>query len=102
MKTPRHEQPWYECRLENNKKPAPLTDEERTIMSGANRKIIEDAPRLIAYAISKGWMSYPTKKTHFTWNNQKPIDSTSTSTTLPWSSQSSGMDSIESEKPDAP
>jgi hypothetical protein len=91
MKTPRREQPWYEARLETNSKPGPMSNAERSAFTLENRRILDDAPRLIAYGIAKGWISYPTKKTHFTW---KPIDSSSTSTTLPWSSQSSGTDSI--------
>ncbi len=102
MKTPRHEQPWYEARLETNSKPGPMSEAERSAFTLENRRILDDAPRLIAYGISKGWITYPAKKTHFQWNHQKPIDSTSTSTTLPWSSQSSGTDSIESVRPDAP
>ena len=99
MKTPRREQPWYEARLENNSKPGPMSDAERSAFTLENRRILDDAPRLIAYAISKGWISYPTKKTHMQW---KPIDSSSTSTTLPWSSQSSDMESIASARPGAP
>jgi len=88
MKTPRHEQPWYECRLETNKKPAPLTAEERTTMSDINRKLIEDAPRLIAYGIKKGWISYPKKPhTQHTWitKDSPPLeqDDSSTFTTDP-------------------
>lgn len=62
MKTPRHEQPWYEHRLEHNTKPGPLSAEERTIMTDANRRIIEQAPRLVAYGIKHGLLSYPIKK----------------------------------------
>jgi hypothetical protein len=88
MKTPRHEQPWYSCRLENNKKPEPLTEEEKTIMSGVNRKLIDDAPRLIAYGVQKGWISYPKKpRTQHTWitKDSPPLqqDDSSTFTTDP-------------------
>lgn len=86
MKTPRHEQPWYAWRLETNKKPEPLTAEEKTIMSGVNRKLIEDAPRLIAYGVKKGWISYPTKRTHAWITKDSPpieMDDTSTFTTQP-------------------
>ena len=49
MKTPRHEQPWYEARLENNKKPSKITEEERTILTEENRRLIEEAPRIISW-----------------------------------------------------
>lgn len=88
MKTPRHEQPWYSWRLETNKKPEPLTAEEKTIMSDVNRKLIEEAPRLIAYGVQKGWISFPKKsRTQHTWitkdSPQLEMDDTSTFTTEP-------------------
>ncbi len=85
MRTPRHEQPWYACRLESNKKPEPLTQEEKTIMSDTNRKLIEEAPRLIAYGVAKGWISYP-KRRHQWITKDNPLiepDDSSTFTTQP-------------------
>jgi len=57
-------------------------------MSDINRKLIEDAPRLIAYGIKKGWISYPKKpRTQHTWitKDSPPLqqDDSSTFTTDP-------------------
>ena len=62
MKTPRHEQPWYEARLENNKKPSKITEEERTILTEENRRLIEEAPRIISWGVANGWIAYPLKE----------------------------------------
>lgn len=62
MKTPRHEQPWYEARLETNKKPSPLTDEERTVLTDENRRLIDESAKIIAWGVARGWISYPTKE----------------------------------------
>jgi len=59
MKTPRQEQPWYESRLSNNKKPGPITEEERTIITDENRRLIEQSAQIIAWGIAKGWIAYP-------------------------------------------
>ena len=61
MKTPRQEQPWYESRLLNNKKPSPITDEERTILTDENRRLIEQSAQIIEWGITKA-VSY----THLT------------------------------------
>jgi hypothetical protein len=70
MKTPRHEQPWYESRLLNNKKPSPITQEERTILTEENRRLIEDAPKIIAWGIKQGWISYPEQNESRKWKLQ--------------------------------
>jgi len=67
MKTPRHEQPWYESRLLNNKKPSPITEEERTILTEENRRLIEDAPKIIAWGIKQGWIAYPEQAESRKW-----------------------------------
>jgi hypothetical protein len=59
MKTPRQEQPWYESRLANNKKPGLITFEERTILTEENRRLIEQSAQIIAWGITKGWIAYP-------------------------------------------
>jgi len=51
MKTPRHEQPWYESRLLNNKKPSPITEEERTCITDENRRLIEESASIIATGV---------------------------------------------------
>ena len=61
MKTPRHEQPWYEYRLINNKKPSPMTDEERTIMTEENRRLIEESAKILAWGVKMGLISYPSE-----------------------------------------
>ena len=58
MKTPRQEQPWYESRLANNKKPGLITFEERTIITDENRRLIEQSAQIIAWGIAKGWIAY--------------------------------------------
>ena len=70
MKTPRHEQPWYESRLLNNKKPSPITEEERTILTEENRRLIEDAPKIIAWGIKQGWIAYPEQTESRKWKLQ--------------------------------
>lgn len=62
MKTPRHEQPWYEARLENNKKPSKITEKERTILTEENRRLIEEAPKIISWGVACGWIAYPLKE----------------------------------------
>ncbi len=59
MKTPRQDQPWYESRLANNKKPGLITFEERTILTEENRRLIEQSAQIIAWGITKGWIAYP-------------------------------------------
>ena len=59
MKTPRHEQPWYESRLLNNKKPSPITEEERTSITDENRRLIEESASIIATGVKRGWISFP-------------------------------------------
>jgi hypothetical protein len=59
MKTPRQEQPWYESRLANNKKPGLITFEERTILTDENRRLIEQSAQIIEWGITKGWIAYP-------------------------------------------
>jgi len=86
MKTPRHEQPWYEARLENNKKPSKITEEERTILTEENRKLIEDAPRIISWGVANGWIAYPIKEQR-KWKMQEL--GTSTEATQQSSSNSS-------------
>lgn len=83
MKTPRQEQPWYESRLLNNKKPSPITDEERTIITDENRRLIEQSAKIIEWGIAKGWIAYPEPIERRIWKlpqlNQPPgssIDST--------------------------
>lgn len=68
MKTPRHEQPWYESRLINNKKPSPITDEERTVLTEENRRLIEESASIIAWGIKKGWIAYPEPIERRKWN----------------------------------
>jgi hypothetical protein len=62
MKTPRHEQPWYEARLENNKKPSKITEEERTILTEENRRLMEEAASIISWGVANGWIAYPLKE----------------------------------------
>ena len=68
MKTPRQEQPWYESHLLNNKKPSPITDE--------NRRLIEQSAQIIAWGITKGWIAYPEPPERRIWKlpqlNQPP------------------------------
>jgi len=59
MKTPRQEQPWYESRLANNKKPGLITFDERTIITDENRRLIEQSAQIIEWGIAKGWIAYP-------------------------------------------
>jgi hypothetical protein len=59
MKTPRHEQPWYESRLLNNKKPSPITNEERTSITDENRRLIEESANIIAIGVKRGWIRFP-------------------------------------------
>ena len=42
MKTPRHEQPWYEHRLEHNSKPGPMSAAERAMNTLENRRILDE------------------------------------------------------------
>ena len=58
MKTPRQDQPWYESRLANNKKPGLITFDERTIITDENRRLIEQSAQIIAWGIAKGWIAY--------------------------------------------
>lgn len=67
MKTPRHEQPWYESRLLNNKKPSPITNEERTSITDENRRLIEESASIIATGVKRGWISFPAKTEAETW-----------------------------------
>jgi hypothetical protein len=67
MKTPRHEQPWYESRLLNNKKPSPITEEERTTITDENRRLIEESANIIAIGVKRGWISFPDKNQTPTW-----------------------------------
>jgi hypothetical protein len=67
MKTPRHEQPWYESRLLNNKKPSPITEEERTSITDENRRLIEESASIIATGVKRGWISFPAKTEAETW-----------------------------------
>jgi hypothetical protein len=67
MKTPRHEQPWYESRLLNNKKPSPITEEERTSITDDNRRLIEESASIIATGVKRGWISFPAKTEAETW-----------------------------------
>jgi hypothetical protein len=78
MKTPRHEQPWYACRLENNSKPGAMTQEERTAASTQYISLLAEAPRLVAYGIKMGWLKYPLREQHRKWNPENiptPTDS---------------------------
>ena len=59
MKTPRQEQPWYESRLLNNKKPSPITDEERTILTDENRRLIEQSAQISEWGTNKGRNANP-------------------------------------------
>ena len=76
MKTPRQEQPWYESRLANNKKPGLITFEERTIITDENRRLIEQSAQIIAWGITKGWIAYPEPVERRIWKipqlNQPP------------------------------
>lgn len=67
MKTPRHEQPWYESRLLNNRKPSPITNEERTSITDENRRLIEESANIIAIGVKRGWISFPEKNESQTW-----------------------------------
>jgi len=67
MKTPRREQPWYESRLLNNKKPSPITNEERTSITDENRRLIEESASIIATGVKRGWISFPAKTEPETW-----------------------------------
>lgn len=59
MKTPRHEQPWYESRLINNKKPSPITEEERTVLTDENRRLIEESAKVLEWGVKHGFIKYP-------------------------------------------
>ncbi len=59
MKTPRHEQPWYESRLLNNTKPSPITDEERTMLTDENRRLIEESAKILEWGVNHGLITYP-------------------------------------------
>ncbi len=72
MKTPRHEQPWYESRLLNNKKPSPITEEERTSITDENRRLIEESASIIATGVKRGWISFPAKTEAETWVLRTP------------------------------
>lgn len=74
MKTPRHEQPWYEHRLEHNSKPGPMSAAERAMNTLENRRILDEAPRLIAYGIKQGWIKLP-PKAHKLWHNDPETSS---------------------------
>lgn len=74
MKTPRHEQPWYESRLLNNKKPSPITDEERTSITDENRRLIEESANIIAIGVKRGWISFPDQTKTETWVPAPSID----------------------------
>ena len=45
--------------LSNNQKPGPITEEERTIITDENRRLIEQSAQIIAWGIAKGWIAYP-------------------------------------------
>jgi hypothetical protein len=67
MKTPRREQPWYESRLLNNKKPSPITNEERTSITDENRRLIEESANIIAIGVKRGWIRFPRTVETETW-----------------------------------
>ena len=48
--------------MENNKKPSKITEEERTILTEENRRLIEEAPRIISWGVANGWIAYPLKE----------------------------------------
>ena len=72
MKTPRHLQPWYACRLRDASKPGPITDHERTIITEENRILIEQSSKIIANAVKRGWISYPEPVEPKRWNLPPP------------------------------
>lgn len=72
MKTPRHLQPWYACRLRDAKKPEPITSEERTVITAENMRLMEEAKRLVEMGIRKGWLSYPEPVEPKRWNLPPP------------------------------
>lgn len=55
----RKESVWYQHRLDEAKKPQPLTQEERQMMHYQNQAILDDAKRLVEYGIQKGWLKKP-------------------------------------------
>jgi hypothetical protein len=80
MKTPRHEQPWYESRLINNKKPSPITEEERTVLTDENRRLIEESAKVLEWGVKHGFIKYPPRSEFPKWiprpTNKQPGSST--------------------------
>lgn len=49
---------WYRQRLEENKKPEPMTDLEKEQLGLQNKQLLAEAPRIIANALRRGWISF--------------------------------------------
>lgn len=48
--------------MENNKKPSKITEEERTILTEENRRLMEEAASIISWGVANGWIAYPLKE----------------------------------------
>ena len=67
MKKDRKDSDWYKNRLNEAKKPRPMTASERRTLFYTNNALLRQAPTIVADAIKRGWISppeQPQKKFH--------------------------------------
>jgi hypothetical protein len=63
VKRDRKESAWYKHRLEEAKKPRPMTTTEKSTLHMSNSDLLAEAKSIVQKAIDRGWMSYQKKLT---------------------------------------
>jgi hypothetical protein len=63
VKRDRKDSAWYQHRLEEAKKPRPMTQNEKDSLHMSNNDLLAEAKSLVQRAIDRGWMSYPKRLT---------------------------------------